>query len=275
MTQRIRCIDDLRHPDIKNGMNKLLQTFDLEQRYKKHLESQERDDRSGVWHPSAIGMCRRRNVYERTGTPGIKTVSAKSADIFALGHSIHDRIQGVLKDMEKSLQESGIQFRFRAEVPTPPDDALLNDLNIAGTCDGLLEVWIPGKWELRAVIEIKSIRDEGWKQLVGPLRSHRLQANLYAYRFDRPIIYYWYYNKNNSTPRVYTESFDPEAFEEAIRIYAELEEYVERNELPEREESYMFCGECPYRKTCDPEVLKTSYSKKMNSIGRFRNRTRK
>lgn len=266
---KLTTLNDLNDSSIKD----LKRVFDLESHYIDYLESQERDDRGGVWHPSAIGMCGRRNVYERTNTPGIKTISERSAELFALGHRIHDVVQGILKRLEDILPGKGIQYTFYAEVPTPSGDVLFEEFRIAGTCDGLLEITAKN-WSIRAVVEIKSIRDEGWKELSGPQHSHRMQANLYAYRFNAPIIYYWYYNKNNSKRRVFTEAFDPAVFEEAVLRYTELEGYVRREELPPREESFFFCKECPYRKLCEPEVLQTKHSKKVDTVSRFRNRVK-
>jgi len=105
------------------------------------------------------------------------------------------------------------------------------------------------------VIEIKSISDGGFKALTAPMPEHLMQSHLYAYRFDCPIIYVWYFNKNNSDHSVYPEIFDWAVFNRAIEKLVRLNAHIDAGTVPEREESFMECKNCAFRDMCKPGVL--------------------
>jgi len=238
--------------------------FDLDRAYTKLVKAEARDDRSGVFHPSAIGMCGRRSVYEYLGYNTENYLEEEDLEIFRMGHGVHDVVQGMLKDMETSSAIK-VKFTFEAEVPCDKEtDTLYLDLGIAGTCDGLITIK-GGLFEQRGVVEIKSSKDELWQQLTGPKQDHRMQAHLYAFRFDAPIIWYWYYNKNNSLRKIYTETFQQDVFKEAIARVQSWHEAMDKNELPEREESWYMCKRCSYQKHCKPAMLSKKHSTKISN----------
>lgn len=236
--------------------------FDLSHAYKRYVAGIERDSgRQGVYHPSAIGMCGRMNVYEFVCAPQVPTISPEMLEIFDMGHHIHDLVQGRLEGMPEYLAERGVHFEFQREVKRPDPDDLYDLFGIGGTCDGQMRLWVPAQpgsevgWEQRSTLEIKSINNKDFNALTGPKRQHEWQAHLYAFRFDTPIIYYWYFNKNNSKRRVYARPFDHECFNEALEKYVAWNAHVEAGTLPEREESWLSCKDCAYRKECQPKIL--------------------
>lgn len=233
------------------------QVFDLEATYVDWVESEEQDDRRGVFHPSAVGMCARRNVYEYIGTPRVKAVKAADLETFRLGHAVHHLVQTILADLDRVLAPQGIEYTFYPEIPFDPDtDLLYHDLGIGGTCDGLLELHHTQLgWRQRGVVEIKSIKDELYKKLRGPKEDHLMQANLYAFRFDTPILWFWYYNKNNSERRVYRRLADDDALDNAISRFAEQRAHADAGTLPDRDESYYMCPRCEYGHVCKPNTL--------------------
>lgn len=235
--------------------------FDLDEAYSELVLSAPRDDRGGVFHPSAIGFCGRRSVYEYLKYEAQNNFEEWDLEIFDMGHSVHDLVQGKLGQLARVLEPKGIRIEFKPEVRRPDIDALHDDLGCGGTTDGLFRIWMPDAWEQRSVLEVKSMKDDFWQQLKGPKKDHQMQAHLYAFRFDCPIIYYWYYNKNTSRRKVYTELFDQEVFKAAIDRLSEWKDYADRNELPPREESWYGCPRCPYNHHCKPQTTARQSSK--------------
>lgn len=217
------------------------------------------DDRNGVFHPSSVGYCKRSNVMQKMGIPASDRKSKSFQEIVDLGHAIHEIVQGRIRRLQETLKSYGINSEATIEVPCDRDrDELFLALGIAGTCDALLRMWTP-KWEQRSVVEIKSQNEEWFEKvrlLPRAFDDHLKQAHLYAYRFDAPIIWVWYYNKNNSKRELKPHFFDTTVYNEAVDYFVELNMHVDAGTLPDREESWFECKECSYRTKCGPSVLK-------------------
>ena len=229
--------------------------FDLEDAYVDALRKKPRDNRQGHFHPSAVGMCGRRNVYEFIRTPAIATIEPDDLEIFDMGHAVHDLVQGKLAQLDKSLSAKNIQYSFRAEVRyDPATDKLYNELKIGGTTDGILEIWTD-TWKQRGILEVKSINNKNFEALRGPKKDHVLQAHIYAYRFDCPVIWMWYFNKDTSRRKVYSLVYDQNLLDEALARYESWYLHAVEGTLPPREESFFACPRCEYRNACQPETL--------------------
>jgi CRISPR/Cas system-associated exonuclease Cas4 (RecB family) len=245
------------------GKTKLL--FDLDEAYSELVMAKPRDDRSGVFHPSSIGFCGRRSVYEYLSYDAQNNFDEWDLEIFDMGHGVHDLVQGKLAQLSKVLEPKGIKIEFTPELRRPDIDVLHDDLGTGGTTDGLFKIWKPKVWTQRSILEVKSMKDEFWQQLKKPKDDHRMQATLYAFRFNCPIIYFWYYNKNTSRRKVYTELFDREVFKAAVAKLAEWKDYADRGELPPREESWYGCPRCAYNHHCKPQATARQSSKASNA----------
>lgn len=231
--------------------------IDIYEIYCTALGTRTRDDRSGEFHPSAIGYCGKRQVLGFMGVQGVETIDARSFDIFDVGHAVHHLIQGRLEHpgLHELMHRRGMTFEFVREVRfDPASDELFRELRLGGTTDGLTRI-VTTASKQRAVIEIKSIGDDGFKKLNGPMESHLQQAHLYAYRFDCPVIYVWYFNKNNSDHVVYPVIFNWKIFDTAVQKLVALNGHIDAGTVPEREESYMECKNCEFRDMCKPAVL--------------------
>ncbi len=180
------------------------------------------------------------------------------------------------------MEPRGIFYEFEKEVPyDPATDKLYVDFGIGGTCDGVMRVWVPGEWEQRGVVEVKSIKDKNYDKLKGPKEDHVMQAHLYSYRFDCPIMWIWYYNKNTSHRRVFPVVFNEDVLHEALSRYEVMLNHVDKGTLPDREESWWACPRCEYRDECKPAIvrklkakersLKLSRGRKKGRLNRFRN----
>ena len=214
--------------------------------------------RSGVWHPSATGMCKLSQVLQFTLVPPTDNVSKKLQRIFDMGHALHDLVQGKLASLGPKLHEQGIHYEYQNEVGYDrTTDKLFTELQIGGTADAIIRLW-NDSFEQRGTVEIKSQNDERHNELLkakGAWDKHLLQSHIYAYRFDTPIIWAFYINKNNAEPAVKLHLFEWEIFDRAIMYFSECADFVERGVLPPREESWFECRECRYRTMCKPAVL--------------------
>lgn len=230
--------------------------FDLEGAYTLALATTLRDDsRQGYFHPSEVGYCRRKSVYGFIRAPFIPTIDPESLEIFDMGHAIHELVGRKIQDVARVLKPREIGYSFRAEVKFDPTwDTLFSDLGIGGTCDGIIEIWAD-TWRQRSILEAKSINKANFEKLKAPKIEHLMQAHLYAYRFDCPIIYNWYYCKDNSKRRVYASPFNKKVFDMAIDYFEKLRVHVEAGTLPERDEDWYECPRCQYREICQPPSL--------------------
>lgn len=218
--------------------------------------------RMGHWHPSSVGYCKRAQVMQYLRTPPTDKQTKRLKEIFGFGHAVHDLVQNRLATLGPLLLERGLNYEFRAEVPFDPEtDELYRELNIGGTADGILRVWNP-EFEQRGLVEIKSQSDDRHNELLAmktAYPNHLGQSHIYAYRFDLPIIWVFYFNKNNSKREVRLQLFDQQIFEDALKYFVDCGDFVKRGELPPREESWFECKECVYRTVCAPSVLKSKH----------------
>lgn len=230
--------------------------FDLDGAYQDHLATHKRDGgRQGVFHPSALGMCGAMNVYEFIGAKKIETLEPESLEIFDMGHAVHELVQGRFADMANWAEAKSFGYQFQKEVPyDPKTDMLYNTFGCGGTTDGILEIWTD-TWKQRGIIEIKSINDDGYKKLTKPKIEHLEQAHLYCFRFDCPIMWIWYYNKNTSRRQVFPYVFDQAIFDGAVAKLDAWHQHALRGTLPPREESFFGCKGCGYRDVCQPPSL--------------------
>lgn len=239
--------------------------FDLDAAYVGAIMSKKRDNRQGEWHPSAIDMCGRMNVYDFIRTPKNDTPDPDAQDIFDMGHAIHALVQGRFTDMSAWMGAKKFGYQFEAEKRYDPAiDELYNTFGCGGTADGLLEIWTD-TWRQRGILEIKSINDEGYKSLTKPKYGHVLQAHLYCFRFNCPVMWIWYFNKNNSRRKIYPVVFDQATFDVAIGRLETWHTHVMNKTLPPREESYFGCMGCAYRDTCKPQTLTNLRSRGVNT----------
>jgi CRISPR/Cas system-associated exonuclease Cas4 (RecB family) len=244
--------------DIRGGVD-LEKVFNLSELYALGIDNStdEHMQRAGVWHPSAVGMCKRSQVLQFTRVEPTDRVSKKLQEIFAHGHMHHDRVQSVLKTLGKHLPEN-LQYDFQSEVGyDKATDKLYLEADIGGTCDGILRIW-DETFEQRGVVEIKSQNDERHQELVAMKTAwpnHLMQAHIYAFRFNTPIIWVFYINKNNAKREVKQHLFEDAIFDSAIMYFDQCADFVRAGELPPREESWFSCSECVYRTLCKPTVL--------------------
>lgn len=140
--------------------------------------------------PSSSLGCPRENYYKRSGLPQ-KPFSPRTINIFDNGHAVHDRIQKTGKRMGNLIMD---------EVP------LINEeYNIQGHTDGIVimddlkalrvneklknEDYDLGIIPNVKVLEIKSINDMGFNNLIEPLEKHKAQGTTYSFCLEQRRLY--------------------------------------------------------------------------------------
>lgn len=130
----------------------------------KFPDESSEDRGHGMNSPSSIGYCIRSNYYVRKGMAHkAAVVLPRMQRIFDNGHYVHDRLQTYLEKM-------GL-LKLR-EVPVYNEE-----LQIMGHSDGLIAL---SPLQL-AILEIKSINDNGFSKLVEAKSEHVAQAHVYMY----------------------------------------------------------------------------------------------
>lgn len=128
------------------------------------VNAQKDNDRAfNVNAPSMAGSCLRKRYYMRTGVETDGNVDARSQRIFDNGTYFHIRMQNY-------LMQQGILLMDEIPVLDP-------ELNIQGHTDGLLEIDV-GEC---AILELKSINENGFNNLKDAKPEHVLQGLTYLY----------------------------------------------------------------------------------------------
>lgn len=262
-TKTLKSIGDLRSPVTPDEI------FDLNEAYQQHVVYAETEKRrawgssAGKFYVSSLGQCGRRMALSYLGTPRETQETAEGLDTLKLGNKIHDMLQDTILTLCSWLEAKfpGVKAVFKSEMRTigmPRGDELYEAFRLTGRTDGLLEISNDSEgWVQRATIEFKSIKSERFKDLRGPVAEHRLQAHTYAFVWDTPIIYYFYFDKNTSQRKLFVETFDASLVDTEItdKVTTVLQ-YVAAGELPPREESFIGCTYCPFPTTCAPDILR-------------------
>lgn len=281
--------------------------FDLEAAYVDTLAATPHaEERYGHFHPSANNSCGRKNVYEYTRTPALsyaqiyKILStrdkvltgaklsaqqkeerdmtpdvAKDLDTLDFGHSVHHLIlERRLAQIETHLVAQGYEVKIEVEkAHDPATDFLRLNFDLGGTSDGLLTITNPAGVTQRGVLEVKSIKDNGFHELARAKPEHLAQANLYALRNDIPGIWIWYFNKNDSDRRVFRHFFDPVLADQTLAKYAAWKAHADAGTLPLRDENWWMCARCPWQHVCKPRILSHGgLSPSQAAVARARNR---
>ena len=118
------------------------------------------------------------------------------------------------------------------------------------------------------MLEIKTIGLTGFEALKAPSLIHLMQGHIYAYRFDVPIMWFWYYCKNNSKRKCFAVLFDDAIWDKTLERVYMLANHVNNNTLPDREESWYMCPRCEYEHICKPSVTKKKRRSEERRVGK-------
>lgn len=201
----------------------------------------------GCIHPSSATACRLALYYDVTGEiRPQKNLRAPLHFTFAIGHAIHDLVQGVLAESiaehNKNYHDS-LKFEPEARV----DMGL-----VQGNTDGSLSLEIAD-----AVLEIKSDGPSTFGKRKGPNPEHRVQAEgLYATGLDKPFVVYLYVQKEwPHSIKEYVRAYDPRIFSRWWRNKGRhVQEALEKGEPPLADAKASECRGCQYAYACPQKI---------------------
>jgi hypothetical protein len=209
-------------------------TFDVVELLDKALLSLNKDPWSrtlGVFHPSALGGCKRSLYYDRISLMPMPITSIDMAVIFQLGHANHAWIQAMLKKIDAHFVDE-----IRAAQP---------ELLIGGHTDGLFTTrgWI---------LEIKTVSQDVYSSLMRPQLDHIWQVHAYMVALGIPRAQILYISRGSGSRRKFVVHFDQKVWDAVLLVMAEVNAAVDVGVPPAKEIDYMQCRECKFAYACRP-----------------------
>ena len=185
--------------------------------------------------------------YAYSDFPAVSSWEPRNRRILDTGTAIHAQLQIYLA---ACAARSGGSEKFTKEVDINPDSNPVADaLDLSGHTDGIYE--IEDEDSIRVGVEIKSINDNGYKDLTRPHKEHVVQGTIYQKCLDLPVLIFLYYNKNDSSIAEYQQVFDPEVWAAIERKITYVRDMALAGKLPEQEVSRS-CNNCKYKQICKP-----------------------
>ena len=235
--------------------------FSVETSLDRYVEAiAEPREPDGLWHPSSLGGCDRKALYEVRGTPKSNPPDARTRRVFRVGHLMHEFVQTAI-----ALDPSVLRFFAEVALDAP-------DLRVTGHADGLL-THVDGSWE---VLEFKTISSRAFQYGDLPKPDHVGQLSLYmkvlreyggrsgpekfqevipplGERLARGRVIY--VSKDDLRIGEYGITWSDAKDEEIRAKLARLESYREAGTLPDRlpvngSKRHYLCGYCPFQDHC-------------------------
>lgn len=191
-------------------------------------------DRSGVFHPSQLYQCQRRQLFEYLGMDKKVEYNPTLQNLFNDGHFRHLRWQimllnaGILSDIEVSVQ-----------IP---------ELRLAGSMDGVndQEEWV---FELKGTSQFRTVQDRG----AFPEHVKQVHAYLLASGFEKAVIVY-----EDKLSQQWSEievTRDQGIIDEIVGILKSLNLALDTGKLPEvlddcQNQTGAKFRRCPYSDKC-------------------------
>lgn len=184
--------------------------------------------------------------YSYTGAATSSAREPRNRRILDTGHAIHLQLQAYLLACAERNKE---EFDFEVDI-NPEICEIADRYDLSGHTDGSYRIK-DEQDDIKVGVEIKSINDNGYKDLTKPHREHQTQATIYQACLDLPVMIFLYYNKNDSSIAEYVQVFDPDLWEAITTKLDHVREYAMKGREPEREVSRS-CTYCSYRHICKP-----------------------
>jgi len=188
----------------------------------------------GVYYPSALGSCLRKQYYTYTRE---ERVSPKELVIFATGKSVHETIARAFSEVA-TIEK--VEENVSLEI-TP-------DVKLKGRIDLLIADYDGKKY----LIEAKSTS----KTPETPFEEHVLQLQVYmkALNYNEGYILYW--NKVTGEIKVFKVAKNEETIKNIFERVKTLHYYVSNNIPPAPEaiikERFWECDKCSFKDICVP-----------------------
>lgn len=201
----------------------------------------------GTIHASSAHRCRTKLYFDVMGDHnGISTIEPALQKTFAIGHALHEHVQGAIY---RSMKD-----KFHEEVRVDLPEAFVS----GSSADGVVDLDYT-----RVLLEIKSIGSE-YLKLTKPKDEHIVQAmGIYATALNCPFVSIVYVQK--AWPHAYKEfvlPYDPEVYNTWWATKgSHVEKAIETGEPPIPDSGKWECMDCAYAHACeyfrDPTARKT------------------
>lgn len=216
----------------------------LEEFILKNNKEKSAERSNSHFHPSSIGYCTRKIVYDRLNYPTME-LDPNLIRIFQNGDYMHLRYQ-------KYFQDMGIQIADELELTENSPNELIAErcklYNVGGRTDSLIQ--LEGEPYL---VELKSINGDSFKfQLSEPKEAHVQQLQLYMFLSGIHHGILLYENKNTQEIKMFKIDYNEEQIGPILEKVIYVNQCVNNKCLPPREgiRTDYKCKKCEHRGSC-------------------------
>lgn len=216
---------------------------------------------SSNYKPSGIYGCKRNLYYLRNGVAGEDDSNAQNISICNSGTWRHEVIQNyIIKisemkegiewvDPEAYIRDNNITARYGTEViqKVGNEIKLYNaKYKLSFLCDGIVRFK-----DTIYILEIKTCTSFIFNKLTDAIDKHKQQATCYSIGLGIDKVLFFYENRDVFSHKGFIYEVTDEDKLEITNKIADVEEYINRRELPPKEKDK--CKYCCYKEQCRKE----------------------
>lgn len=230
--------------------------------YEKALIKHEREHQqyvpSDYFRPSSLYGCKRMLYYTRMGAEGSEEFEPNLIGICDSGTDRHARIQNIVSKMEglktldieevvKEANQMGLDTVFHGWNSDRTEARCSSKkYSIYFQADGVFNFL--GK---DCLLEIKTESTYSFNKRYEPKPEHIIQATSYALGLGLRYVLFFYEDRNFTAHKLYFVEITDEMKQMVIDKIQETNGYIERKELPPKEEDK--CTYCKFKKQCSAD----------------------
>ena len=193
--------------------------------------------------------CARMLYYRYIGEEPREQIDPRLRRIFDTGTAVHLQLQQYLRDI---AERTGGTEVFTDEAGFDPSTSRVADeYEIISTTDGIWEITIKGKMDIRFGIEIKTMKSDLFKQLSAASVENVVQSIVYMACLDLPVMSIVYYNKDDSSMAEFQVPFNEKIWKAVTDKINYVRVCAVEEKPPTREIGY-HCRNCRYAWVCKP-----------------------
>lgn len=215
---------------------------------------------SKSYKPSSMGGCKRRLLFEVTGTPidSNQSVEPDFVGICESGTDRHERIQSTVIEMErlgidcdwvdvatylrmypqpgtKVVQQQGFETKLENEI-----------FNMRFMCDGIIRMG--GKYY---ILEIKTEASFKFQKREAPEDKHVYQAACYSACLGINDVIFLYEMRDTCKKKSYhVEVSNEDRQSKVVDVVCEVDSHIEAGTVPDKTEHKNECSYCPFTHAC-------------------------
>lgn len=212
--------------------------FNIESIVNEYITKEDKERKIGVYYPSELGFCIRRNFYLYKNP---KPIDVETKRVFAIGNIFHEFIANALKNKGFKLHEVERSFSI-----VDSD----NDLVVSGRLDHLIVVdneTEPFILEVKTTKSIRSLREAKYEhvmQVMPYMRANNVNKTLFVY-----------IEKESLAIKSFWVEYDNDKFKELMTRAKRLHNCLTNNVFPPAESKEdmskgWMCLYCTYKNMC-------------------------